>query len=79
MTGNSGMLNLLLFYVHSFRLNVFLSSVVQVSERDDRLLAETMQNLGDANAEVDGDRDSEDEEDTGMGEVDVEGGSGIQE
>ncbi|CAM6094615.1 unnamed protein product [Calypogeia fissa] len=49
-----------------------------VSERDDRLLAETMQNLGEANAEVDGDRDSE-EEDTGMGEVDVEGGTGIHE
>lgn len=43
-----------------------------MSERDDRLLAETMQNLGDSNKEVDGDIDSEEEEDTGMGEVDVE-------
>ncbi|KAL2643489.1 hypothetical protein R1flu_011076 [Riccia fluitans] len=50
-----------------------------VSERDDRLLAETMRKLDEANAEVDGDRDSEGEEDTGMGEVDVEGGAGIQE
>ncbi|KAG6554384.1 hypothetical protein Mapa_004301 [Marchantia paleacea] len=50
-----------------------------VSERDDRLLAETMRKLDEANAEVDGDRDSEDEEEMGMGEVDVEGGAGIQE
>lgn len=49
-----------------------------MSERDDRLLAETMQNLGEANTEVDGDRDS-DEDDLGMGEVDVEGGTGILE
>lgn len=50
-----------------------------MSERDDRLLAETMRKLDEANAEVDGDRDSEDEEEMGMGEVDVEGGAGIQE
>ncbi|CAI5463252.1 unnamed protein product [Closterium sp. Yama58-4] len=39
-----------------------------VSDRDDRLLAEHMQKLTDANAEVDGDVDSEDE-DEGMGSV----------
>eukprot|EP00249_Psilotum_nudum_P006209 c19545_g1_i1 orf=129-1244(+) len=50
-----------------------------VSERDDRLLAEHMQKLGEANQEVDGDRDSEEEEDTGMGEVDVESGIGLTE
>eukprot|EP00850_Spirogloea_muscicola_P018189 SM000164S02251 [mRNA] locus=s164:134772:137155:+ [translate_table: standard] len=44
-----------------------------VSEREDRLLAETMQKLEGANTEVDGDADSEEEEDTGMGEVNVEG------
>jgi translation initiation factor 2 subunit 1 len=45
-----------------------------VSERDDRLLAETMLKLGDSNKEVDGDVDSEEEE-IGMGDVDVEGGA----
>lgn len=50
-----------------------------VSERDDRLLAETLQKLGDANREVDGDLDSEEDEDTGMGNVDVEGVSGLLE
>ena len=47
---------------------------MQVSERDDRLLAETMLKLGDSNKEVDGDVDSEEEE-IGMGDVDVEGGA----
>lgn len=50
-----------------------------VSERDDRLLAEQLQNYARANEEVDGDRDTEEEEDTGMGEVDVEGGVGLTE
>eukprot|EP00897_Mesotaenium_endlicherianum_P000793 jgi/Mesen1/10714/ME000090S10172 len=43
-----------------------------VSERDDRLLAETMEKLTKQNAEVDGDADSEEEEEVGMGEVDVD-------
>jgi translation initiation factor 2 subunit 1 len=43
-----------------------------VSERDDRLLAETMQKLGDSNQDVDGDMDSEEEEDQGMGTADFE-------
>ncbi len=46
---------------------------VQVSERDDRLLAETMQKLGDSNQDVDGDADSEEEEDQGMGTGDLDG------
>ncbi|XP_027161136.1 eukaryotic translation initiation factor 2 subunit alpha homolog [Coffea eugenioides] len=43
-----------------------------VSERDDKLLAEHMAKLGHENEEVSGDEDSEEEEDTGMGEIDVE-------
>ena len=43
-----------------------------MSDRDDRLLQETLQKLTDANTEVDGDADSEEEEDTGMGAVDVD-------
>ncbi|KAH7658287.1 translation initiation factor 2 subunit 1 protein [Dioscorea alata] len=43
-----------------------------VSERDDKLLAEHMAKLRSANEEVDGDEGSEEEEDTGMGEIDVE-------
>ncbi|OAY79605.1 eukaryotic translation initiation factor 2 subunit alpha homolog [Ananas comosus] len=43
-----------------------------VSERDDKLLAEHMAKLRTANEEVDGDAGSEEEEDTGMGELDVE-------
>ncbi|XP_039050787.1 eukaryotic translation initiation factor 2 subunit alpha homolog [Hibiscus syriacus] len=51
-----------------------------VSERDDKLLAEHMAKLRDDNEEVSGDEDSEEEEDTGMGEVDVEKvGPGITE
>lgn len=45
---------------------------LQVSERDDKLLAEHMAKLRTANEEVDGDAGSEEEEDTGMGELDVE-------
>ncbi|XP_041024989.1 eukaryotic translation initiation factor 2 subunit alpha homolog [Juglans microcarpa x Juglans regia] len=48
-----------------------------VSERDDKLLAEHMAKLRQDNEEISGDEDSEEEEDTGMGEVDVNGGSGI--
>ncbi|KAL3524007.1 hypothetical protein ACH5RR_016841 [Cinchona calisaya] len=43
-----------------------------VSEREDKLLAEHMAKLGRENDEVSGDEDSEEEEDTGMGEIDVE-------
>lgn len=46
-----------------------------VSERDDRLLAEKMQSLENANAEVDG--DSDDEQDESMGDVDVEAVAGL--
>nr|GME18999.1 eukaryotic translation initiation factor 2 subunit alpha homolog [Ipomoea batatas] len=42
-----------------------------VSEREDKLLAEQMAKLTRENEEVSGDEDSE-EEDTGMGEIDVE-------
>ncbi|KAI9110705.1 hypothetical protein K1719_018143 [Acacia pycnantha] len=49
-----------------------------VSERDDKLLAEHMAKLRQDNEEISGDEDSEEEEDTGMGEVDVEG-AGITE
>lgn len=53
---------------------------MQVSERDDKLLAEHMAKLRQDNEEVSGDEDSEEEEDTGMGEVDVENaGTGITE
>ncbi len=58
-------------------LNYFITWVciecIQVSERDDRLLAETMQKLGDSNQDVDGDMDSEEEEDQGMGAADLDG------
>nr|AAK29673.1 protein synthesis initiation factor eIF2 alpha [Arabidopsis thaliana] len=50
-----------------------------VSERDDKLLAEHMAKLRMDNEEMSGDEGSEDEEDTGMGEVDIDGGSGIIE
>ncbi|KAF5188899.1 Eukaryotic translation initiation factor 2 subunit alpha-like protein [Thalictrum thalictroides] len=50
-----------------------------VSERDDRLLAEAMAKLGTANEEVSGDEDSEEEEDTGMGEIDIENATGVHE
>ncbi|KAL1544795.1 eukaryotic translation initiation factor 2 subunit alpha [Salvia divinorum] len=43
-----------------------------VSEREDKLLAEHMAKLGQQNEEVSGDEDSEEEEDTGMGEIDLE-------
>eukprot|EP00475_Leptophrys_vorax_P032609 TRINITY_DN5052_c0_g1_i3.p1 TRINITY_DN5052_c0_g1~~TRINITY_DN5052_c0_g1_i3.p1 ORF type:complete len:347 (+),score=48.91 TRINITY_DN5052_c0_g1_i3:50-1042(+) len=43
-----------------------------VSDREDRLLAEQMAKLNDANAEVDGDVDS-DGDDEGMGSADIDG------
>ncbi|XP_073130510.1 eukaryotic translation initiation factor 2 subunit alpha homolog [Henckelia pumila] len=49
-----------------------------VSEREDKLLAEHMAKLGRENEEISGDEDSEAEEDTGMGDIDLENtGSGI--
>ncbi|KAJ6830694.1 eukaryotic translation initiation factor 2 subunit alpha-like protein [Iris pallida] len=50
-----------------------------VSERDDKLLAEHMAKLRSANEEIDGDDGSEEEEDTGMGEVDLDNSAGITE
>ncbi|XP_008789313.1 eukaryotic translation initiation factor 2 subunit alpha homolog [Phoenix dactylifera] len=51
-----------------------------VSERDDKLLAEHMAKLRSANEEIDGDEDTEEEEDTGMGDVDLDKpGVGITE
>eukprot|EP00268_Persea_americana_P051495 TRINITY_DN5697_c0_g1_i3.p1 TRINITY_DN5697_c0_g1~~TRINITY_DN5697_c0_g1_i3.p1 ORF type:complete len:345 (-),score=76.37 TRINITY_DN5697_c0_g1_i3:569-1603(-) len=51
-----------------------------VSERDDKLLAEHMAKLRSENGEVDGDVGSEEEEDTGMGEIDLDRSSiGITE
>ncbi|XP_068653466.1 eukaryotic translation initiation factor 2 subunit alpha homolog [Aristolochia californica] len=50
-----------------------------VSERDDKLLAEHMATLRSANEEVSGDEDSEAEEDTGMGDIDVDNSTGITE
>ena len=49
-----------------------------VSDREDRLLTEQMTALERANEEVSGDEDSE-EEDVGMGDVDVEGAAAIIE
>ncbi|KAJ3693257.1 hypothetical protein LUZ60_008737 [Juncus effusus] len=43
-----------------------------VSEREDKLLAEQMEKMRLQNEEIDGDEDSEEEEDTGMGDVDLE-------
>ncbi|KAI3977318.1 hypothetical protein MKX01_000231 [Papaver californicum] len=51
---------------------------MQVSERDDNLLAQHMRQLHQSNADVDGDDDSE-EEDTGMGDIDVDGPVGVHE
>lgn len=43
----------------------------QVSEREDKLFLDQIDSLMERNAEVDGDDDSEEEEDTGMGDVDL--------
>ncbi|KAK9280489.1 hypothetical protein L1049_014181 [Liquidambar formosana] len=51
-----------------------------VSERDDKLLAEHMAKLHNDNEEISGDEGSEEEEDIGMGEIDLENtASGITE
>jgi translation initiation factor 2 subunit 1 len=44
-----------------------------VTERDDRMLMEQLTALEAANKEVAGDTDSEDDDDTGMGDVDING------
>ena len=46
-----------------------------MSEREDKLLAESMDKLGRQNEEVEGDEDTEEEEDTGMGDIDLESNS----
>jgi translation initiation factor 2 subunit 1 len=53
--------------------------LIQVSERDDKLLQIHMSKLNQDNQDVDGDEDSEEEEDTGMGDVDLDNGNAITE
>lgn len=48
-----------------------------MSEREDKLLADAMAKMAHENEEVSGDEGSEEEEDTGMGDVDLEN-SGIR-
>lgn len=48
-----------------------------VSEREDKLLAEHMAKLGRENEEISGDEGSEEEEDTGMGDVDLENSGSV--
>lgn len=48
-----------------------------MSERDDKLLAEHMAKLRQDNEEISGDEGSEEEEDTGMGEIDVENAGAV--
>lgn len=43
-----------------------------MSEREDKLFAEQMAKLIQENEEVSGDEDSEEEEDTGMGDIDLD-------
>lgn len=50
-----------------------------VSERDDRLLAEKMEAMAAANAEQEGDSDSEGSQDETMGNIDVDRTAGIVE
>lgn len=50
-----------------------------VSERDDRLLTEQLEKLESANKEVDGDEDSDDADEEGMGDIDVESGPALLE
>uniref|UniRef100_A0A5B7BJJ4 Putative eukaryotic translation initiation factor 2 subunit alpha-like n=1 Tax=Davidia involucrata TaxID=16924 RepID=A0A5B7BJJ4_DAVIN len=51
-----------------------------VSEREDKLFADRLDQISRQNEEVSGDEDSEEEEDTGMGDIDLENsGSGITE
>lgn len=53
------------------KINVVILSWKQVSEREDKLFLDQIDSLMERNAEVDGDDDSEEEEDTGMGNVDL--------
>ncbi|KAH0882435.1 hypothetical protein HID58_058531 [Brassica napus] len=58
----------------------FTVELSQVSERDDKMLTEHMAKLRMDNEEISGDEESgEEEEDTGMGDVDIDGGAGIIE
>jgi len=57
---------------------VVKESARAVSEREDRLLAESMEKLAKASEEVDGDMDSEEEEE-GMGNVNVDKVAGLVE
>ena len=59
--------------------DVWQCIVIQVSERDDKLLIDIMNKIQQDNEEVGGDDDSEEEEDTGMGEVDLDNGNAITE
>lgn len=43
-----------------------------MSEQEDKLIDEKMAKLSRGNEDISGDEDSEEEEDTGMGEIDVE-------
>ncbi len=56
----------------SFPLAELVCCIFQVSDRDDKLLTEQLLDLERANQEVAGDDDSE-EEQVGMGDVDIEG------
>jgi hypothetical protein len=47
------------------------NSKKQVSEREDKLFLDQIDNLMEQNQEVDGDDDDSEEEDTGMGDVDL--------
>lgn len=54
-------------------LSLTVDSIMQVSDREDKQLLEDMEKLRLGNLERCGDEDSEEEEeDTGMGDVDVE-------
>lgn len=48
-----------------------------MSEREDKLLAEHMAKLGRENEEISGDEGSEEEEDTGMGDIDPENSGSV--
>eukprot|EP00201_Polytomella_parva_P009663 CAMPEP_0175057384 /NCGR_PEP_ID=MMETSP0052_2-20121109/11234_1 /TAXON_ID=51329 ORGANISM="Polytomella parva, Strain SAG 63-3" /NCGR_SAMPLE_ID=MMETSP0052_2 /ASSEMBLY_ACC=CAM_ASM_000194 /LENGTH=327 /DNA_ID=CAMNT_0016322591 /DNA_START=105 /DNA_END=1084 /DNA_ORIENTATION=- len=60
-------------YIEKVRGKMIIKEAARaVSERDDRLLNERLEQLEAANREVAGDDESSDEEDEGMGDIDVE-------
>lgn len=61
---------------HSGKLTV-KEAARAVSEREDKLLAEHMAKLGRENEEISGDEGSEEEEDTGMGDIDLENSGSV--